>query len=136
VENSKKDKPTQKKPRGIFGFLARLRDTEALARMPGSWSKVMFALYSHRNTQGYAWPAQRTLAKEAGVSIRTVKKFLQWGKACLGIRVFRKNSNSYYLPLDEKVDGWMPSFKKPAPKGNPEHTKELAGKKSKKGAKS
>jgi hypothetical protein len=123
VENSKKDELTPKKPAGIFGFLARLRDSGALARMPASWCKVMIALYGHRNTQGFAWPGQRTLAKEAGVSMRSVQKFIQWGKACLGIRIVREKSNLYYLPLDEKVDAWMPSFKNPVPKPNPQHTK-------------
>jgi hypothetical protein len=119
-------------PRGVFGFLARLRDSGALALMPPSWVKVMIALYSHRDAQGFAWPSQRLLSQEAGVDRRTVRKFLKWAKACLGIRVSRKKCNSYYLPLEEKVEAWFPSGF--VPKRAAQHPKELKAENGKKEA--
>jgi hypothetical protein len=120
-----------KLPRGFVGFFARLCDSGALARMPAGWVKVMVALYRHRNPQGFAWPSQRTLAEEAGIDRRTVRRFIAWGRAALGIRVTRKKGNSYYLPLDEKVENWFPAGKKRRPKRTAQHPKELRAEKAK-----
>lgn len=128
---SENEEERKQYPSGIFGFLARLRDSEALSRMPASWVKVMIALLSHRNSQGYCWPSQRVIAKEAGVSIRTVQVFLKWAKAAIGLKISRQRYNSYYFPLNEKVDPWMPSFRKPVSKAKRQHTKELETEKSK-----
>jgi len=117
-------------PKGFIGFLAKLRDTGALAKMPGGWVKAMIALYSHRNDKGFAWPSQRTLASEAGVDRRTVRRYLKWAKACLGIHIERKKCNYYYLPLNEEVDPWFPAnrAKRIRPKRTPQHPKELEAK--------
>lgn len=130
VENEREPKQY---PSGIFGFLARLRDSETLAGMPASWVKVMIVLLSHRNPQGYCWPSQRVIAKEAGVSIRTVQIFLKWAKASLGLRISKSRYNSYYFPLYEKIDSWMPSFRNTATKAKRQHTKELETEKAKNG---
>ena len=101
-----------KKVGGVMGFLIRLRESGAGAALPGKVFKVVIMLYSHRNVKGTAFPSEETLAKEAGVSINTVKRAVRWMKACLGVRVTRKNVNDYYLPLTEKVDPYQTYSKK------------------------
>lgn len=118
-------------PRGVFGFLARLRDTRVLKRIPSSWGKILLAFLSHRNPQGFCWPSQRAIAKESGVSLSSVERFVKWTKASLGWRVTRKRYNIYYIPLDEEVDTWMPTFREPAKKvekPSPQDTKVLEAK--------
>jgi hypothetical protein len=94
-------------PSGIFGLLARLRDSGAIARIPGGWAKVFLALYSRRNDKGFAWPSQATLARDAGVSEHTVRAFLRWAKVAVGVKVTRNKYNSYYLPLNIEIDLWQ-----------------------------
>jgi hypothetical protein len=121
-------------PSGIFGFLARLRDSGALARMPASWTKIMIALYARRNPQGFAWPSEATLTKDSGCNRRTINRFLKWAKVGLGIKISRKKSNSYYLPLDQKIDCWGLPGKRPrhkAKNGTAEIHKELRAEKGK-----
>lgn len=119
-------KKEKKYPSGVFGFLARLRDSGALSQMPASWGKIMIAFLSHRNPQGYAWPSQRTIAEEAGCDRRTVRRFIGWTKACLGWRVTRSKYNNYFIPLNEEVDNWFPSYpQKRRQKRTAEHPKEL-----------
>lgn len=100
------DDGQKKGPAGIFGLLSRLRDSGAIARIPGGWAKVMLALYSRRNKEGFAWPSQATLAKDAGVNEHTARAFLRWAKVALGVKVTRKKYNTYYLPLDVQIDLW------------------------------
>jgi hypothetical protein len=94
-------------PSGLFGFLSRLRDEGIIAKWPGGWAKVFMALYSRRNPQGFAWPSQATLAKDAGVNKRTVRRFLRWAKIALGIRITRTRYSKYYLPLDPHIDPFL-----------------------------
>jgi len=126
TEDKKPEKESQERryPSGIFGLLARLRDSGVLQRMPASWGKILLAFLSHRNSKGYCWPSQRTIAQEAGVSLSSVERFIKWTKASLGWQVTRKRYNSYYIPFNEKIDTWFPTFKTKE-KPSPQHTKVL-----------
>ena len=106
-----------------MGFLIRLRSSGALRMMPPTWAKLILVLYSHRDVRGFAWPSTKTLAQEAGVHKCTVLRFIKWARVGLGVRVTRKKCNSYYLPINEKIDLWelprlgnRPKVAKEAPK--------------------
>ncbi len=107
-EQAKQPNPEPVGLSGFFGLLARLRDLDIIAAWPGGWAKVFIVLYSRRNPQGFAWPSQTCLARDAGVDKRTVRRFLRWAKVALGIRVTRQGRHmSYYLPLAEPLDPFL-----------------------------
>ena len=99
------------KPRGIWGLFIDLRNSGALGSMPGSWAKVFIALYGHRNIKGFAKPSQKTLAKEAGVDERTVRRFIRWSKVALGVEVKRGRRAEYYLPF-KFIEPWFQAMQR------------------------
>jgi len=100
------DQNEKPKPRGIWGLFIDLSDSGALGGMPGSWAKIFIALYRHRNVKGFAKPSQKTLAKEAGVDERAVRRFIRWSKVALGVEVKRGRYSEYYLPF-KFIEPWF-----------------------------
>jgi lambda repressor-like predicted transcriptional regulator len=107
-----------------------------LAKLFWQHVKVLLALYRHRNKQGFAFPTKRLLAKEAGVSVDTVSRFLDraWLAELIDIQpgknshrrkpfgpsvgqspeVSRRRSNTYRLTWGEKAKlEWLTPLERP-----------------------
>jgi DNA-binding MarR family transcriptional regulator len=91
------DQLRHREPRGCTGWLLKLVDGGLLKEMRPSWAKILVDIIAHIGNDGWAEVDQKTLAKEAGVCLMSIKNFISRARAAGILIVVRRKRNRYSL---------------------------------------